>query len=199
MAMTDSDVAQVVVRRRRAPSVVGVVVGALVVACVAAWLLVGLSPRIGGGSMFGTDPEAVAPEPEGLYGPDEQIVTDPSDGSLDGEWTFANRGPVTIVVRAASQEGVARYDIQLRLMPQNGGSSIADADVVTVGPGEQFAVAYSFAPGCMRMSPRTGFGTDSVRLRVSTLGLSRTVDVHTDQPLVYRTEIGRVPPAGCES
>ncbi|WP_123372030.1 hypothetical protein [Cellulomonas sp. PhB150] len=186
-------------RHRRRWIAVAVAAG-LTVAAVSAWLVVGLTPHLVNGSVSAPDPEAVAEPPGFMFGPDEQVVTDPSDGSLDGEWSFRNTGSVTIVVSAADQDaGTATYDIHLRLVPPHGGSSIADADVVTVGPGEEFAVAYSWAPGCTRMSAGRSLGTDVVRLHVSALGLSRTVEVHTDQPLVYSTEIGHVPPTTCPS
>jgi len=187
-------------RRHNRRWIAAAVTAALAVATVSAWLVVGLTPHLVNGAISAPDPEAVAEPPGFMYGPDEQVVTDPSDGSLDGEWSFRNEGPVTIVVSAANQDaGVASYDIHLRLIPPHGGSSIADADVVTVGPGEEFGVAYSWAPGCTRMGSGTAMGTDSVRLRVSALGLTRTIEVRTDQPLVYSTEIGYVPPTTCPS
>lgn len=184
-------------RRRR---VVAAASAAVVVALITAWLVVGLTPRLSDGSISAPDPEALT-EPFGfVFGPDEQVVSDPSDGSLDGEWSFRNDGPVTIVVTAPPQDvGGVSYKVHLRLIPPNGGSSLADADVVTVDPGEEFGVAYSWAPGCAPMSAGTAVGTDTVRLHVSTLGLSRTLDVHTNQPLVYSTQVGHTPPASCSS
>ncbi|RHA38586.1 hypothetical protein [Cellulomonas rhizosphaerae] len=201
--MIDTAVAPVAApprRRHRGRWVAAATVAVLAVAGVTAWLVVGLTPRLGNGSTAATDPEAIAKPDVFVYGPDEQVVVDPADGSLDGEWSFRNDGPATIVVSAAPQaQAYVTYDIQLRLIPPHGGSSIADADVVTVGPGEEFGVRYSWAPGCASFGPGTGESTDSVRLRVDTLGITRTVDVVTDHPLTYWTETGYTPPASCAS
>lgn len=188
----------VTVRRRRRPWLAGAAALALGLAAVAAWLFVGLTPHLGGGSTWNSDPEALVKPAEFTHGPDEQVVRDPSDGSVDGEWSFRNEGRTTVVVTAAPQElEPLVLDVQLRLVPPGGGGPIADADAVTVGPGQQFGVRYSFALGCAPYGPGTGAGIDVVRLRVTTLGLARTLEVPVDQPLTYLTATGHTPPAGC--
>ena len=188
-------------RRRARRWIAAIAAGAILAGGgLTAWLVVGMTPHLSDGGTSAIDPEAVLKPDVFAFGPDEQAVTDPSDGSIDGFWSFRNDGAVTIVVSAAAQaQADVAYDIQLQLIAPTGGSPIGDADAVTVGPGEQFGVRYSWAPGCAAFGPGTGEGTDSVRLRVDTLGITRTVDVPTDRPFSWHTKIGYTPPASCTS
>lgn len=188
-------------RRRRRRRIAAVAASAILAAAgVTAWLVVGMTPHLSDGGTSAIDPEAVVRADVLMFGPDEQAVTDPSDGTVDGFWSFRNDGAVTIVVSAAPQpQAEVAYDIQLLLIPPRGGSPVGDADAVTVGPGAQFGVKYAWGPGCAAFGPGTGEGTDSVRLRVDTLGITRTVDVPTNRPFSWHTQTGYTPPATCES
>ena len=189
--------------RRRTTRAIGAAALVILVALVAAaWLVVGLTPRLGQGSVNFADEEVTEPPPGfDVFGPDEQVVNDPSDGTVDGEWTFRNDGrlPVTLHVAEQSHGSDTTYVVQLR--DQHGavgepGTAVAG---LTVAPGEQFGVSYSIGPHCAEQSPGVAYGTDAVRLRVTTLGISRTLDVGTEFPVVYSTTAGHRPPAGCSS
>ena len=125
-------------------------------------------------------------------------VDDPEDGTSDGQWSFVNDGSRTISVRVADvqppTEPAIHFEAQVAAL---GTGTRISGDQVTVPPGAEFGVAYSFGPGCTPMDEHTVVGVDRVSLEVTTLGVTRTVDAVSDTIVAYRNSAGYVPPAGC--
>jgi len=139
----------------------------------------------------------------GLFGPDESTVVDPSDGTYDGMWSFRNDERVPVDVRlAAFEPRTYEWRAHLFSLPDDG--SVTDeiidraADVLTVGPGESFGVQFALGFGCAEFAGGSGTGIDSLRLDVTTLGLTRTVDVPGGSSVAIMTETSHHPPAECD-
>jgi hypothetical protein len=129
----------------------------------------------------------------------QQVTVDaPVDGTSDGQWSFVNDGSRTISVRVADvqpQTSPAMH-FEARVAALGSGTRIS-GDQVTVPPGAEFGVAYAFGPGCTPVDEHTVMGVDRVRLEVTTLGVTRSVDAVSDVVVAYRNSTGYVPPAGC--
>lgn len=127
-------------------------------------------------------------------------VDDPEDGTSDGQWSFVNDGSRTIKVRVADVQPQTEPAMQLEArVAALGSEARISGDQVTVRPGEEFGVTYSFGPGCTPVDEHTVIGVDRVRLEVTTLGVTRTVDAVSNVVVAYRNSAGYVPPAGCTS
>jgi hypothetical protein len=195
MATLDSARAATAAARRRGRRVrvavaAGIAVTLALVAGLVAWLAVGLwiAPDIAPGATWNADPEAVAAPSGDEY---EQYVVDPTDGTIDGEWSFRNDGLVPVVVRIAPIAAPdVRFEARLRMIPTDGGSSVADAEVLAVDAGKQFGVAYSMAITCDHIAPGSvdSVGIDYVMIEVTRLGLTRTVQVSTRGAMTYGLE-----------
>lgn len=185
--------------RRRWP---WLLLAGVVVLVVGTWLALGLIPAIGGGYASGGDPEAVDEPPGFVFGPDESTVTDPSDGTYDGFWTYGNDGLLPVTVRIAERDDIAfTWHAQLFALPADGGITeehLAQVtDELTVEPGEFFGVSYSFGFTCEPFAAGGAFGIDSVLLEVTTLGLTRTVRLDGSSSISIYTATGYTPPADC--
>ncbi len=178
--------------------------GGVVALVVGAWLVVGLNPSLSSSYTGAADPDALE-EPFGfaLFGPDESTVVDPPDGTYDGMWSFRNDGRVPVDVRlAAFEPSTYEWRAHLFSLPDDG--SVTDeviaraADVLTVGPGESFGVQFALGFGCAEFAGGSGTGIDSLRLDVTTLGLTRTVDVPGGTSVAIMTEKSHHPSAECD-
>jgi len=149
-----------------------VIAGAcVVVLAVAGWQLVARLPRLERAELSVADPEAVATDTGTL------VVTDPSDGTYDGVWTFRNTGPVPVDVTVPERQPLLYVDVHLVAVdPVTGemGSSLA---ATRLAPGQRVGVAFSFGSGCEPYQAGTGFGPSPARLTVSALGVRRTVPI----------------------
>ncbi|KMM45413.1 hypothetical protein CWIS_11000 [Cellulomonas sp. A375-1] len=178
--------------------------GGVVALVVGAWLVVGLNPTLSSSYTGAADPDALEePFGFGLFGPDESTVVDPSDGTYDGVWSFRNDGRVPVDVRlAAFEPSTYEWRAHLFSLPDDG--SVTDeiidraADVLTVGPGESFGVQFALGFGCAEFAGGSGTGIDSLRLDVTTLGLTRTVDVPGGSSVAIMTEKSHHPFAECD-
>lgn len=104
-------------------------------------------------------------------------MTDPSDGTYDGVWTFRDTGPVPVDVTVPERQPLLYVDVHLVAVdPVTGelGGSLAAA---RLAPGQRVGVAFSFGPGCEPYQAGTEFGPSPARLTVSALGVRRTVPV----------------------
>ncbi|ROS23659.1 hypothetical protein [Cellulomonas sp. PhB150] len=132
--------------------------------------------------------------------PRQVTVDAPADGTSDGQWSFVNDGSRTISVRVADvqpqTEPAIHFEARVAAL---GTATRISGDQVTVPPGAEFGVTYSFGPGCTPMDEHTVVGVDRVRLEVTTLGVMRTVDAVSDTVVAYRNSAGYVPPASCTS
>lgn len=186
-------------QRRRWP---WLLVGGAAVLAVGTWLVLGLTPSIATSWTGATDPEAVGEPPGFIFGPTESSVTNPSDDTYDGIWTFRNDGllPATVRVVDDMPEG---WTWRTQLFPLPGDGSMSDADVarttdvLRVSPGESFGVVFAYGFGCAEISQYTIFGRDTITLEVTTLGLTRTVEVATDTAISVVAGVTHYPPASC--
>lgn len=166
--------------------------GALAAACVvvlvvAGWQLVARMPRLERAELSVADPEAVATDTGTL------VVTDPSDGTYDGVWTFRNTGPVPVDVTVPEQQPLLYVDVHLVAVdPVTGelGSSLVTA---RLAPGQRVGVAFSFGSGCGSYGAGVSFGPAPARVTVSALGVRRTVPVDGIASVMIMTT-GDIPP-----
>ena len=167
MAVEDAAAAPVGSRRAR-----WVVVGLVVVAVLlTAWQVLARMPRLDRAEMTVADPEAVATETGTL------IVTDPSDGTYDGVWTFRNSGPVPVDVSVPTKLGLLYTDVHLVAVDPTTGELGEALDAARLAPGQRIGVAFSFGPGCGGYSAGVSFGPAPAPLTVSALGVRRNVRV----------------------
>jgi hypothetical protein len=187
--------------RTRPARVVGVSVGALLVAAgLTAWLTIGLRPEISTGPVFNVDPAALDDtSPTGDL--QTSYVVDPTDGAWDGFWSFRNEGPVAVTVRlhpVGPTPEIHKFTL-VELRPADFVASDLEhtAEKLTVEPGREFGVIVRFGMGCASWSDAS-LGLDRLTFDVTTLGLTRTVEVEGNVPILVMTEHGYVPGPDCE-
>lgn len=189
-------------RRLSRARVISVAIGALLVAAgLTAWLVIGLGPRISTGSMYDVDPEALDDtSPTGTL--QTSYVVDPTDGAWDGFWSFRNDGPVAATVRVHSDAPTPEIHkftlVELRPLGLLASDLENTAEEVTVEPGRQVGVIVRFGMGCAPFADAS-LGLDSMTLDVTTLGLTRTVEVDGNIPILVMTEDDYTPGPDCES
>lgn len=152
---------------------------ASVAVVIGAWLTVGLLPRLDGAGMERADEEAVEDDDGAFDEPVASRVTDPSDGSYDGLRAYTNAGVAPITVRLGENPGSPYYYFAGSLhevdpqtyLPGEGRESI------TVPPGGVFNVEFALGLGCTTHDAGSALGLESIELEVTTLGLTRSVDV----------------------
>ncbi len=185
-------------RRRIVPALV---VAGAVVSGLAVWITVGLTPHLASGAFGRADPEAhrVPADAVGETA-DRSIVTDPSDGTNDATWSFRNAGHLPVEVRVAQPQPAAPMLARVRVFvidpsdPTWGAA--AASDVVRLRPDEEVGVLLSVGFGCAPWEAGGGPAVEAVDLRVTTLGLTRTVAVRGPESIgVETTE--NLPGTGC--
>jgi hypothetical protein len=187
--------------RRRWPWLLG---AGVVVLVVGTWLVLGLTPSFRSSWTGATDPEAVDEPPGFIFGTPESSVTEPSDDTYDGIWTFRNDGPLPATIRVVDVQPDG-WTWRAQLFPLPGDGGMADEDVaratdeITVGPGESFGMTFAFGFGCVEISPGSIIGLDTVTLEATTLGLTRAVEVETDPAISVVASESPRPPARCAS
>jgi len=166
----------------------------------AAWLAVGLLPRVAPTEMWGQDHEATTEEdPDALDGVEQSRVVDPSDGSYDGLWIFENSGAVPFTVRPGPHpETLFARDSAVVELDQETYEVIGSREAVTVGPGQYFGLEYSIGFGCAPMAEGAGLWIAAVPVSVRTLGLTRTVELRLPAEIGVEHSTEHVPPEGCE-
>ena len=170
--------------------------GALVL--VGAWLAVGLLPQLEDAGTWVADAESVE-EDDPTDDSVTSVVWDPSDGTYDAIWTFANRGLAPVTIRLGENPGSPYSFFAGRLHqldPQTYEPGDA-SDVVTVPPGGVFGVEFALGLGCMSYLADSAMGIDTVELAVTTLGLTRRVDVGRDETVMVGFTTDFAPPEGC--
>ena len=170
-------------------------VGVLVVALATAWIVVGLTPRLAVGYFDGSlkDPEAHWAESSiGAEG-GTSVVTNPSDGTNDALWSFRNDGPFPVEVSVVDAQGDWHPGVRLFVIDPTdflANEGMAD-DSVRLAPGDVVGVLVSVGFGCAPYDPGTSTGTDRVDLRVTTLGISRTVTAQWPDTIAVETTTAR--------
>ena len=106
------------------------------------------------------------------------MVTDPTDGTNDALWSFVDTGRFPVVVRVAEPQPTPPGMVHVRLVAFDQATGLPGTDpvdAVRLAPGEQVGVLVSVGFGCATWSAGTGSSISGVDLRVTTLGLTRTV------------------------
>ncbi|NLF04511.1 MAG: hypothetical protein GX593_05865 [Actinomycetales bacterium] len=178
----------------------GLVGGAVALVLVGAWLAVGLVPRIGVGAFAQLDLESV--DAEDTW-PDEvpmSMVVDPSDSTYDGMWTFQNEGVLPVTVRLAEHEKPSDLHWEALLHPYDERHNVVGkaSDTVMLAAGGGLAVTFSWGPGCAPVAAGTTMSTGSVRLAVTTLGLTRVVTADARELVAFSHTEDFVPPSACD-
>jgi len=173
--------------------------GGVAVVLVGAWLFVGLTPSIGLGPVTHFDLESV--EVESTWSDEEpgRIVVDPSDGTYDGLWTFANEGMLPVTVQLAESGKPSDLHWRASLHSYDPMSNVVHdpAETVQVVPGEQFAVSFSWGPGCSPIAAGTSMSVSYVRLAVATVGIKRIVDASAREDIGFELSSDNLPTSGC--
>ena len=189
MAVEEAAGAPTPARRARWMAVAIVVVVAVL---LTAWQVLARMPRLERAELYAAGPEAVATDTGAL------VVTDPSDGTYDGLWTFRNAGPVPVDVTIASDQGQLYVDVHLVPVDRETLRLGPPLDGVRLAPGDLVGVAFSFDGGCGPYSAGTSFGPGLAQVTVSVLGVRRVVPadgvasvlIHTTKDIPLNTACG---------
>jgi len=171
----------------------------IVLVVAGAWLAVGLLPRLDDAGMEAADEESVDEESEWTDEPTASRVTDPSDGTYDGIRTYTNRGIAPITVRLGENPGSAYYYFAGSLHELDTQTYVPGEarDAITVGPGGSFSVEFALGLGCTHHDGGSTVGLDSIELEVTTLGLTRSVDVPLGRTVLVGFSADFEPVEGC--
>ena len=143
----------------------------VVVLVVAGWQVVARLPRLERAEEFVADPAAVATQTGTL------VVTDPSDGTYGGVWTFRNTGPVPVDVTVPALQPLLYVNVHLVAVDPGTGELGGPLATARLAPGQRVGVAFSFGSGCGGYSAGGSFGPAPARVTLSALGVRRTVPV----------------------
>jgi hypothetical protein len=168
---------------------------------LAVWLVAGRTPDVTAGYFSEADPEAHL-VPAGIGETvDHSVVVDPSDGTNDAIWSFTNGGRLPITVSAADPLPGAPVVRVGGVFVVDPADPLKNADsasgAVRLAPGEVVGVKISVGFGCASWVAGTGVAIEAVPLRVTTLGITRTVAVTGPMTVgvqttsdVHRTDCG---------